>query len=40
VDVVSVGGGAAHETLDKAECAYENGEEVGVTELEADVDAR
>jgi hypothetical protein len=39
VDVVSVGGGAAHEALDKAERACAIGEKVGVAELEADGNA-
>ena len=39
MDVVLVGGGAAHDAFDKAELACAIGEKVGVAELEADVNA-
>jgi hypothetical protein len=39
MDVVAIGGGLAHKALDKAEWACAIREEVGVAELEADVNA-
>jgi hypothetical protein len=39
VDMLSASSGAAHESLDKAKRACVVGDEVGMTELEANIDA-